>query len=210
MIVGGDVGDEEENLHIYNQEVIDCLAVYQALNQFFSIESDIVDYQSVVQDFIDGKVVFTIGTTDVLERLQQAGEEGGLAFEYGIAKIPDISDKLQSRALSVTNGVVINGYSEHKELANKFAVYLTGECAETLYERTGRMSSNKSANVDNELLQVFFGEYGESVCLPKMMETENFWLQLEVLFAKVWNGENATALVKELDANMALQFGGTQ
>ena len=210
MIVGGDVGDEEENLHIYNQEVIDCLAVYQALNQFFSIESDIVDYQSVVQDFIDGKVVFTIGTTDVLERLEQAGEEGGLAFEYGIAKIPDISDKLQSRALSVTNGVVINGYSEHKELANKFAVYLTGECAETLYERTGRMSSNKSANVDNELLQVFFGEYGESVCLPKMMETENFWLQLEVLFAKVWNGENATALVKELDANMALQFGGTQ
>ena len=210
MIVGGDVGDEEENLHIYNQEVIDCLAVYQALNQFFSIESDIVDYQSVVQDFIDGKVVFTIGTTDVLERLEQAGEEGGLAFEYGIAKIPDVSDKLQSRALSVTNGVVINGYSEHKELANKFAVYLTGECAETLYERTGRMSSNKSANLDNELLQVFFGEYSESVCLPKMMETENFWLQLEVLFAKVWNGENATALVKELDANMALQFGGTQ
>lgn len=210
MIVGGDVGDEEENMHIYNQEVIDCLAVYQALNQFFSIESDIVDYQSVVQDFMDGKVVFTIGTTDVLERLQQAGEEGGLAFEYGIAKIPDVSDKLQSRALSVTNGVVINGYSEHKDLANKFAVYLTGECAETLYERTGRMSSNKSANLDNELLQVFFVEYGESVCLPKMMETENFWLQLEVLFAKVWNGENATALVKELDANMALQFGGTQ
>ena len=40
-----------------------------------------------------------------------------------------------------------------------------------------------------------------------MMETENFWLQLEVLFAKVWNGEDATALVKELEANMALQFG---
>ena len=208
MIVGGDVGDEEETMHIYNQETIDCLAVYQALNQFFSIESDIVDYESVVQDFIDGKIVFTIGTTDVLAKLAQAKEEGVLSFDYGIAKIPDVSDKLQSRALSVTNGVVVNGYSEHKELANKFAAYLTGECAGTLYERTGRMSSNRSANTDNALLQVFFEEYGESVCLPKMMETENFWLQLEVLFAKVWNGEDATALVKELEANMALQLGG--
>lgn len=209
MIVGGDVGDAEENIHIYNQEAIDCLAVYQALNQFFSIESDIVDYQSVVQDFIEGKIVFTIGTTDVLAKLARAKEEGSIAFEYGVAKIPGVSENLQSRALSVTNGVVINGYSEHKELANKFAAYLTGECAETLYERTGRMSSNKSANVDNELLQVFFAEYGESVCLPKMMETENFWLQLEVLFAKVWNGEDVTALVKELDANMALQLGSS-
>ena len=43
-IVGGDVGDEEENVHIHNQEAIDCLSVYQALNQFFSIESDIVNY----------------------------------------------------------------------------------------------------------------------------------------------------------------------
>ena len=57
-------------------------------------------------------------------------------------------------------------------------------------------------------MQVFFEEYGESVCLPKMMETENFWLQLEVLFAKVWNGEDATALIKELDANMAVLLGG--
>ena len=208
MIVGGDVGDEEENIHIYNQETIDCLAVYQALNQFFSIESDIVDYGSVVQDFIDGKVVFTIGTTDVCEKLARAKEEGSLTFEYGIARIPDVSEKLQSRALSVTNGVVVNGYSEHKELANRFAAYLTGECALSLYERTGRMSSNKAANADDELLQVFFEEYGESVCLPKMMETENFWLQLEVLFAKVWNGEDATALIKELDANMAVLLGG--
>ncbi|MBE5891827.1 MAG: extracellular solute-binding protein [Lachnospiraceae bacterium] len=210
MIVGGDVGDEEENIHICNQEAIDCLTVYQALNQFFSIESDIVNYQSVVQDFIDGKIVFTIGTTDVLEKLTQAQEEGELAFEYGVAKIPDVSDKLQSRALSVTNGVVVNGYSEHKTLANAFAAYLTGECAATLYERTGRMSSNKSANTDDALLQVFFEEYGESVSLPKMMETENFWLQLEVLFAKVWNGEDVTALVKELDANMALQLEGAR
>jgi len=169
-----------------------------------------VNYQSVVQDFIDGKIVFTIGTTDVLEKLTQAQEEGELAFEYGVAKIPDVSDKLQSRALSVTNGVVVNGYSEHKTLANAFAAYLTGECAATLYERTGRMSSNKSANTDDALLQVFFEEYGESVSLPKMMETENFWLQLEVLFAKVWNGEDVTALVKELDANMALQLEGAR
>lgn len=207
MIVGGDAGDDEEDVSIFNSQTIDCLEVYQALNQFFSIESDKVDYDSVVQEFIDGKIVFTIATTDIVARLGQAKENGSLTYEYGIVEIPDVSVNLDSRALSVTNGVAINGYTEHPELANAFAAFLTGEYAELLYERTGRISANKNAAGDSEGIQVFLAEYADSVSLPKMMETENFWLQLEVLFAKVWNGEDATVLIQELAENMKLQLG---
>lgn len=206
MIVGGDSGDIAEETYINNTETIQCLEVYKALNQFFYIESDTVTYDSVIQDFIDGKTVFTIGTTDVVAKLAEAKENGSIAFEYGIAKMPDMSDKLKSRSLSVTNAVIINGYSEHQELANEFAAYLTDEYADALYEKTGRMSANRTVDTDDEAIQTFYAEYEESVSLPKMLETGNFWLQLEVLFAKVWNGEDVKTLVKELGDNMKLQM----
>ena len=65
MIVGGDAGDDESNIQIVNDEAIACLEVYKGLNPFFFIESDTVTYESAVQDFVDGKIVFTIATTDV-------------------------------------------------------------------------------------------------------------------------------------------------
>ena len=42
MIVGGDPGDDRNDININNPETIQCLEVYKALNQFFFIESDTV------------------------------------------------------------------------------------------------------------------------------------------------------------------------
>lgn len=205
MIVGGDAGDNEQNIRINNPETIQCLEVYKALNQFFYIESDTVTYDSVIQDFIDGKVVFTIGTTDVAERLEEAKADGSFAYDYGITTMPDVSTELASRSLSVTNAVVVNGYSAHKELANRFASYLTDEYADNLYERTGRAAANKKVNTDSGALQMFAMEYADSVPLPKMMETGNFWMQLEILFSKVWNSADVTTLVQELSDQITFQ-----
>lgn len=205
MIVGDDAGDNEELIDIDNEETVQCLEVYKALNQFFYIEPETATYDSVLQDFIDGKIVFTIVTTDAAKRLADAKEQGIIEFDYGIARLPDVSRELKSRAMSVTSTVVVNGYSEHKELANRFAAYLVDECADSLYERSGKVSANLNANPDNGDLQVFRQEYADSVPLPKMMRTENFWLQLEGLFSKVWNGADVTELVKELADRIFLQ-----
>lgn len=205
MIVGGNAGDDKKQIDINNPETIRCLEVYKALNQFFFIESDTVTYDSVLQDFIDGKTVFTIVTTDAAARLAEAKESGELAFDYGFAMMPDVSPELQSRSMSVTKAVAVNGYSENKELANRFAAYLVTECADSLYERSGKVSANRNADMQNGALQIFMLEYGESIPLPKMMETGNFWLQLERLFARVWNGADVTALVEELSNQIVSQ-----
>lgn len=210
MIVGGDAGDDETQINIDNPETVACLEVYKALNQFFFIESDTVSYESVLQDFIDGKTVFTIATTDAVQRLAQAKSVGELAFDYGVAMMPDVSAELQSRSMSVTNAVAVNGYSRHKELANKFAAYLVDECADSLYDRTGKVPANLNAAAEEGSLTIFKLEYAESIPLPKMMETGNFWLQLERLFAKVWNGEDVTAQVQELAAQIAAQTSAVQ
>lgn len=202
MIVGGDAGDDKDNIQINNQETIQCLEIYEALNQFFFIESDKVTYDSVVQDFIDGKIVFTIGTTDIVKRLEDAKAEGSFAYEYGLITMPDVSEKLKSRSLSVTNAVAVNGYSAKKELANRFAAYLAKDYAGSLYERSGKVPANNEANALYGPLQVFAMEYGKSIPMPKMMETANFWMRLEIVFSKVWNGADVSEQVAELAAGM--------
>lgn len=198
MVVGGETGDDESNISIYNEETKKCLEIYQNLNQFFYIESDSVTYESVVQDFIDGKIVFTIATTDVIEKLEAAKADGSFAYEYGIGRIPAPSAELAGRSLSVTNCIVINGYSEHKDLANEFATYLTGEYYQDLYARTGKASANYAANPENAALMMFMKEYENADSLPKMIQTSNFWIQLEILFSRVWEGGDADALLLEL------------
>ena len=209
LSVGGETGDDKSILNVNNPKAVACLDVYKNLNQFFYIESDTVSYDSVLQDFIDGKIVFTIVTTDAAQRLEQAKEEGTFAYEYGAATIPDPSKELQGRSLSVTNTVAVNGYSESKELANKFAAYLAGEYAGNLYDRAGKCPVNYNVIHDRKLLDVFYQEYENSISLPKIMETSNFWMELEVLFSKVWNGADTSTVLGELAQQIQTQIEGT-
>ncbi|MDE7113504.1 MAG: hypothetical protein K2O57_04885, partial [Acetatifactor sp.] len=77
-------GDDESAIDIDNPETVQCLEVYKALNQFFSMESDTITYDSVLQDFIDGKILFTVATTDAIRRLDEAREDGSFVYEYGV------------------------------------------------------------------------------------------------------------------------------
>ena len=206
MNLGGEAGDDRNQIDIYNQEAIASLGIYQGLNQFFSIDSSSVSYNSVLQDFLEGKLVFTIATTDAAEVLAKAKEEGSFVYDYGVALMPDPSGELAGRSMSVTSAVAINGYSEHQELANAFAAYLVDGYAEHLYEHTGKVSANRTVNQDNGALQIFLAEYEDSRPLPKMMEASNYWIQLEVLFAKVWNGEDVSTMVEQLDQQMRTQI----
>ena len=206
LIIGGDCGDDKLNVDIYNDATVECLKTYQALNQFFFIEADSVNKDSALQDFIDGRLVFTIANTDVLRKLEEAREEGTFVYDYGVAKLPDVSNTLKSRTLSVTYAMAINGFSEHKDLANQFAEYVTRAYTPEMYQRSGKMAAALEASRYDEVLGIFEQQYEKSVSLPKMMEIGNVWLQLEALFSRVWDGEEVLPLVKELEEQISSQI----
>lgn len=206
--VGGPNGDDTESIDIYNLDAIRCLMAYQALNQFFSIDPDEVDYDSVIQEFIDGKLVFTVATTDIVGRIEEAKKDGEFPYEYGVTNIPNINEELKTRSLSVTNAVVVNGYSQKKDIANELAAYLTGERAQNLYERTGRMPARKGVSFENSQAEAFGREYALSVPIPKMMATSNYWVQMEIAFTRVWSGESATDTLKALSEKIMTQVTG--
>ncbi|MCL2718798.1 MAG: sugar ABC transporter substrate-binding protein, partial [Lachnospiraceae bacterium] len=72
--VGGESGDDIEMINIYNPEAIRSMRMYQDLNQFFAIEAKEVKYSQIIDEFIAGKLVFTIATTDVIAKLDEAVE----------------------------------------------------------------------------------------------------------------------------------------
>ena len=210
MNVGGPCSDTPGEVDIYNLDVIKAMQIYQSLNQFFSFEANDMKYASVIQEFMEGKMVYTTATSDIIKTLDAAKEEGTFTFDYGLVEIPDLNEELQTRNLAVTNTVVVNGFSDRKEDANKFASYLTTEASSSLYEKTGKIPSLTKEACRDDRTGVFFREYEDSVPAPKMMVTSNLWVQLEVTFAEVWNGASVSKSLQELSEMIMSQVNGAE
>ena len=208
--MGGASGWDTEQVDIYNLNAIQSMTAYQNLNNFFSIDTSAISYESTLNDFMEGKVVFTVATSDAVATLEQAKQDGTFAYEYGFVTTPSFKEEELSSSLSVTNCVAINGYSTNQEAANGFARYLTCEYNEILYDRSGKVSAQKDMEYPYEALQVFAKEYETSVPIPKMLETGNYWLKLEALFAEIWNGADANEELKTLSEQIKYQITGEQ
>ena len=206
MEVGGPNGDNAAVFNIYNKQAVECLSAYQAMNQFFSIDTKVDDYNRILQDFIDGKMVFTVATTDAIARIHEAQRNGEFDFEYGVSILPDISSLLKARGLSVTDAVAVNGYSDKQADANKFATYLVNYKASDLYMKSGKVSCCKSVEYEDAEIANVMNEYERSMPLPKMVEASNYWVQLEIAFTKVWNGDDPDEVLKELSDTIGAQI----
>ena len=206
--MGGEAGWDTTQIDIYNLDAIKNLRVYQELNQFFSIDTSKSSYDAILDEFMAGKMVFTIATTDAVYKLENAKSEGLFAYDYGITLTPDIDEEIKSRSLSMTNCVVVNGYSENKKAANDFASFLTTQYNDSLYTRSDKVSAAKEVSYEYAALNEFASEYEESVSMPKMVETSNFWVQLEVAFSQIWNGADANEKLKGLSEQIMSQVTG--
>ena len=206
--MGGEAGWDTAQIDIYNENAIRSMQAYQELNQFFSIDTSEISYEGVLDEFMAGKMVFTVATTDAIFALEHAAADGLFEYEYGIAMAPNVDDEMQTRPLSMTSCIAINGYSENKEAANDFAKYLTTEYIDILYARTGKVSASQNVDYGYEALEQFAAEYAKSISMPKMLETSNFWVLLEVAFSEVWNGADANEELKLLSEQMKSQITG--
>lgn len=206
--VGGESGEDKTQINIYNKDAIASLSVYQEMNQFFSIDMKETNYDTVMQDFLEGRTIYTIATSDCMKKLEEAKKNGAFSYEYGIAKLPNINQELATKGMSVTNALVINGYSKQKALAQRFAEYLTKEDGNELYEMTGKLPARIQGEYENPNIAAFVGNYDASVPIPKMVETSNFWVELEICLSKVWNGADANKELKTLSEQIKTQLAG--
>jgi maltose-binding protein MalE len=208
MNVGGQAGDDVSQIDIYNADTISCMKIYQQLNQFFAIDADSIDYDQVVQDFIDGKVVFTIATTDIIRKIDEAKASGDCEFEFAVADMPGLTDEFGSRTMSVTDCLVVNGLSENAHEANEFAKFLCKDNSGDIYKLGNKVAAHYGVKYDNVNLATFVGVYADSVPMPKTIETSNLWMELEIAFTKIWNGEDCNSTLKSVCESIMTQVNG--
>lgn len=225
--LGGVNGDDKAQLSLSEGNVIKSLEYYQSLNEFFAIDEETVHNEDVIQEFIDGKIVFTIAKTDAIARLDQAIAEGKVPEYkleatrdeegneipprevdcfYGVGDIPNLSEELITRGLSVTNSIVVNNYSANRAYANDFAHYVSYERAEQLYEQTGKVSVCKSVTAGDENWERIMVQYAGSVEIPKIIEMSNYWILMEIAFANIWNGADIMTEIGNVVAQMNMQL----
>lgn len=204
--IGGDNGDNGMLFNVYNEQAVEALRVYQDMNNFFSIDAKEVTYDKIIQEFIDGKTVFTVATTDAVRKIEEAERDGRFNYEYGIAVLPDVSKMLKSRGLSVTTAVAVNGYSKMKDKANDFASYISYEKGQEFYRLAGKISCKRECVYENNEIYNIMNEYEKSVPLPKMIETQDYWVQLEIAFTDIWNGADPDETLKNLSDTLSSQM----
>ena len=142
--------------------------------------------------------------------MAQAKEDGSFAYDYGFYSMPDMTEELKSRSLSITTCIAINGYTEFKEQANEFAWFLINDWTNglNLQESTGKMPVYGFPEHDENY--TFIGSYHESMPIPKMMTTGNFWVQMEIAFTNIWEGGDVNALLKGLSEQVMSQVTGEE
>ena len=210
MNVGGIHGDDREAIDIYNTDAMYCLSVYQDFNQFFSIDAEVVDYKSVVEDFKNGKIMFTIGGTNMMNTLEQAKTDGSFTGEYGVASIEMLNANLEFKPLSVTTAVVVNEYSEKQEVAEDFARFVACEYVDSLYARTGKLSACYLEEYPIPAMQDMMVCYENSVSLPKIVENSNYWILAEMCYTNIWNGGDVNGELMDLSSQVKKEISGEQ
>ena len=207
--IGGKDGDDD-TIDLYNSNSVKSMELYQNLNQFFSIDTSEISYKQIIQDFIDGKILYTVATTDAVASIDRAKEEGKCSYDYGITLLPDISEELPAKSLSVTSAVVVNGYCADKDAANEFASYLALLPPQEFYDRTGRVSVLKEDKYDEPALGEFMNEYERSAPISKTLSTGSSWLQLEIAFSKIWDGADPNDTLHELSEKVITSATGKE
>ena len=208
MNVGGKAGDDIRQIDIYNTDTISCMKIYQQLNQFFAIDASDIDYDKVVNDFINGKIVFTVATTDILSKIKEAQASGECPYEFGVADMPSLTSEFGTRTMSVTNCIVVNGYTEHISEANAVAQFICNDKSGDIYSSSGKIAAHYGVKYDDKNIDTFVDVYDDSVPMPKTIETSNLWMELEIAFTKIWNGEDCNTTLRQVSERIMTQTTG--
>lgn len=220
--LGGTYGDDSGIIDIANEPVTEALSFYKKLNQSLYFEASESAYDTVLQEFLDGKILYTIAGTQSLPLLEEAYTAGS---SYGIAPLPDMNDALSTRVIAINYLAQVNPYSSSENAAKELAWFLTDTYIENFYTLTGKLSCKPMGSYTNQELVQVEASYAASVQLPKLMKASDYWMELELAFHAIWNAqiehqagegseeenlENQTKMEEEIRGIVAEEIGKVQ
>ena len=172
---------------------------YVALKDYFGLSNETKDYSSIVADFAAGKTLFAILNTSIV------GNAAFAELNYNVMPMPDFSDTVKISAMSYTEMIIVNPYTDSMNEAVKFAKMAAFDLADKMYEKCGILSARKGIDYGKPVADRFFVAYEESMALPKYMETEDFALLAKNTINHIWKGQDIVTVLNELQETYELK-----
>lgn len=183
MNVGGTSSDDKSVIQLSSNSIKSCLSEYLKFKSDYGIVRNTTTASNCLDLFCKNKLLYTIVNTSDLKKINESG------VDYGITKIPDLTNALKTNTMSTTQLMVVNPYSKNLKVAKSVAKGMTYDYANELYDLTGLVSArNNLDNNPNSQYASLYKIYSNSIVKAQFMNIGDFYLKLEIMLHQIWDG----------------------
>lgn len=188
----GATGEDASLFDVTNEYVLESMTYFQSIHEILSMDMEGSSYAKIKNKVKKNKLIYAICKTDILPILEETENA------YKLAKLPKLTDTLDSGSLSITYAACVNPYADSISAATLFSIYLSYEYSGEQFGLSRRISTRSSITRENENDQLIFEQYTLSDTIPKALEMGDFWTYSEVAFSNIWHGNDVATELTNL------------
>lgn len=180
----GATGEDATLFDVTNEYVLESMTYFQSIHEILSMDMEESSYAKIKKKVKKNKLIYAICKTDILPILEETENA------YKLAKLPKLTDTLDSGSLSITYAACVNPYADSISAATLFSIYLSYEYSGEQFGLSRRISARSSITRENENDRLIFEQYTLSDTIPKALAMGDFWTYSEVAFSNIWHGSD--------------------
>lgn len=195
--VGGEYGDDGNALDVNSENAVKAGNYFYSLAQYFYMDIDSISYESVLDDFLTGKIVYTIADADIVKKLNES------ETNVELITLPKLTEELETKELSLTSVLFINPFADMRDEAVDFAEFISYGMADEMYDITGKVISSRRMTYENKYLNSFVEAYENSAGMPKLMCISDYWIKAAMVTEKIWNGSSVQEILNSFQEELS-------
>lgn len=188
----GATGEDVSLYDVTNEYVVESMQYFQSIHEILSMDMEDSSYAKIKKKVKKNKLIYAICKTDILPILEETENS------YKLAKLPKLTDALNSGSLSITYAACVNPYADSISAATLFSIFLSYEFSGEQFALNRKISARSSITRSDENDILIFDQYILSDTIPKALQMGDFWTYSEVAFSNIWHGAD----VKEELSNL--------
>lgn len=188
----GKDGDDETRSFINTPAAVNGMKFFQSLRSALDVPASDLDTATADGAFQSGSAALHITGLWNVVQFQEAG------VNFGVATLPSLpGESTPAASFSGTRAMFVSAYSEHKEEADDFALFLMSDEMQLLRFSLTQAAPSTNVPVDSPYMPVFREQLSYAFPMPSIPRMTRFWEAMNSASKNIWDGADVK---NELDA----------